>query len=333
MNYLELPKIDLHCHLDGSLRPQTVIDLAKECDIEIPSSNVDEIKDMMVAPASCPNLQEYLARFSLPVKVMQTEMSLERISFELFEDAARENVKYLEVRFAPQLHTQDGLNYQQIIESVVRGMKKAEDKYDIKGNYILSAVRFLPSDTINDVIDAGIPFIGHGVAAFDLAGNEDDGFCEKYVSHAQYAKEKGYRITIHAGEQGCGQNVLDAIELLGAERIGHGVAIQSHDSAYDRVREDLVGLETCPSSNVQTKAVDELREHPLIDFYQDNLAITINTDNRTVSNTTMTKEVEKVMEMFKLSMDDYKTIYRSSVEQSFASDEVKQHLLTFIESA
>ena len=100
-----------------------------------------------------------------------------------------------------------------------------------------------------------------------------------------------------------------------------------------RVREDLVGLETCPSSNVQTKAVDELREHPLIDFYQDNLAITINTDNRTVSNTTMTKEVEKVMEMFKLSMDDYKTIYRSSVEQSFASDEVKQHLLTFVESA
>tara|TARA_Y100001956_G_scaffold81078_1_gene97702 strand:- start:1584 stop:2576 length:993 start_codon:yes stop_codon:yes gene_type:complete len=330
MNYFDLPKIDLHCHLDGSLRPQTVIDLAAEQKIELPSQDPEVIKEMMVAPETCPNLQEYLDRFALPIQVMQTRESLERISFELFEDAAKENVKYLEVRFGPQLHTQQGLTYSDIIDSVVKGMKRAEAQYDIKGNYILSLVKLLPIDSVNDIIDAGVPFVGNGVVAFDLAGAELDNFAHDYVEYTQYAREKGYRITIHAGEQGCGQNVYDAIELLGAERIGHGVAIKDHAEAYQRVKEDVVGLEACPSSNVQTKAIPELKAHPLNDFYKDGLAVTINTDNRTVSNTTMTDEVRKVMDQFELSAEDYKHIYAASVEQAFASDEVKKHLMQFV---
>lgn len=329
MNYFDLPKIDLHCHLDGSLRPQTVIDLAAEQNIELPSNSADVIKEMMIAPETCPNLQEYLDRFELPIKVMQTAEGIERISFELFEDAAKENVKYLEVRFAPHLHIQQGLSHEQIIESAVKGMKRAEALYDIKGNYILSAVKFLPSDTIPPMLDAGEKFLGNGVVAFDLAGSELDNFAHDYVTYAQYARDKGYRITIHAGEQGCGQNVYDAIELLGAERIGHGVAIKDHAEAYQRVKQDVVGLEACPSSNVQTKAIPELKQHPLKEFHKDGLAVTINTDNRTVSNTTMTQEVEKVMELFDLDAEDYKQIYTASVEQSFASDEVKQHLLQY----
>lgn len=330
MNYFDLPKIDLHCHLDGSLRPQTVIDLAAEQNIELPSTDADVIKEMMIAPETCPNLQEYLDRFELPIKVMQTAEGIERISFELFEDAAKENVKYLEVRFAPHLHIQQGLSHEQIIESAVKGMKRAEALYDIKGNYILSAVKFLPSDTIPPVLDAGEKFLGNGVVAFDLAGSELDNFAHDYVKYTQYARDKGYRITIHAGEQGCGQNVYDAIELLGAERIGHGVAIKDHAEAYQRVKQDVVGLEACPSSNVQTKAIPELKLHPLKDFHKDGLPVTINTDNRTVSNTTMTQEVEKVMELFELTAEDYAQIYRASVEQCFASDEVKQKLMQYI---
>ncbi|MGD8120908.1 adenosine deaminase [Vibrio sp. Hep-1b-8] len=330
MNYFDLPKIDLHCHLDGSLRPQTVIDLAAEQNIELPSTDADVIKEMMVAPETCPNLQEYLDRFALPIKVMQTAEGIERISFELFEDAAKENVKYLEVRFAPHLHIQNGLSHEQIIESAVKGMKRAEALYDIKGNYILSAVKFLPSDTIPPVLDAGEKFLGDGVVAFDLAGSELDNFAHDYVTYTQYARDKGYRITIHAGEQGCGQNVYDAIELLGAERIGHGVAIKDHAQAYQRVKQDAVGLEACPSSNVQTKAISELKLHPLKDFHKDGLPVTINTDNRTVSNTTMTQEVEKVMELFELTAEDYAQIYRASVEQCFASEEVKQKLMQYI---
>ncbi|NOH78238.1 adenosine deaminase [Vibrio sp. RE86] len=329
MNYFDLPKIDLHCHLDGSLRPQTVLDLAAENNIDLPSQNAEDIKTMMIAPETCPNLQEYLDRFALPIKVMQTAEAIERISFELFEDAAKENVKYLEVRFGPQLHTQQGLTYAEIIGSVVKGMKRAEAQYDIKGNYILSLVKLLPIDSVNDIIDAGAPFLGNGVVAFDLAGAELDNFASEYAEYTQYARDKGYRITIHAGEQGCGQNVYDAIELLGAERIGHGVAIKDHAEAYQRVKEDVVGLEACPSSNVQTKAIPELKQHPLKDFYNDGLAVTINTDNRTVSNTTMTDEVQKVMEQFELSAEDYKHIYIASVEQSFATDEVKKHLMQY----
>lgn len=329
MNYSSLPKIDLHCHLDGSVRPQTIIDLANEQNISIPSQDIDQITSLMIAPETCQNLEEYLMRFDLPLSVMQTQAAIERISFELFEDAAKENVKYFEVRFGPQLHQLQGLSFDQIIGSVVKGMQRAEAMYDIKGNYILSILRTFPKDNIRDVIDAGAPYLNKGVVAFDLAGAELAGFCSEFIPYVEYAIERGYRITIHAGEQGVGQNVFDAISMLKAERVGHGIHISGHQGAYDLVKQHNIGLETCPSSNIQTKAVGKLSEHPLKAFYEDALPITINTDNRTVSNTTMTDEVRKVMQEFNLSRADYFNIYKISVEQAFASDEVKQHLMSF----
>lgn len=331
MDYFNLPKIDLHCHLDGSVRPQTIIELARQQNITLPSEDIDEINTLMIAPETCLNLDEYLLRFELPLSVMQTAEALERISFELFEDAAKENVKYLEVRFGPLLHLEKGLSLDQIITSVVQGMKRAEKLYDIKGNYILSLLRHMPKESIKGVIDAGAKYLNNGVAAFDLAGGEPSGFCHEFVPYAQYAAEKGYRITIHAGEQGDGQNVYDAIYLLGAERIGHGIYIKGHAEAYKLVKDKTVALETCPSSNVQTKAVDKLSSHPIKEFYQDGIAVTINTDNRTVSNTTMSDEVRKVMEEFKLSRKDYFNIYKISVVHSFASESVKQQLLQYAE--
>ncbi|MFT5881279.1 MAG: adenosine deaminase [Moritella sp.] len=329
MNYFNLPKIDLHCHLDGSVRPQTIIDLARQQNLTLPSENMDEIKSLMIAPESCPNLDEYLKRFELPLSVMQTAEAIERISFEVFEDAAKENVKYLEVRFGPLLHLQQSLTLDQVIGSAVKGMKEAEKQYDIKGNYILSLLRHMPKDTIKGVVDAGATYLNNGVVAFDLAGGELSGFCHEFVPYAQYAIEKGYRVTIHAGEQGDGQNVYDAVSLLGAERIGHGIHITGHAEAYELVKHADVALETCPSSNIQTKAVNDLSSHPIKAFYQDNVPITINTDNRTVSNTTMTDEVRKVMEEFNLSREDYFNIYKVSVEHAFASESVKQHLLKY----
>ncbi|WP_281561634.1 adenosine deaminase [Thalassomonas sp. RHCl1] len=329
MNYFNVPKIDLHCHLDGSVRPQTIIELARLQGLSLPSEDIDEIKALMVAPETCPNLDEYLSRFELPLSVMQTQEAIERISYEVFEDAAKENVKYLEVRFGPQLHQQQGLTFKQIIDSAVKGMRKAEKLYDIHGNYILSILRTFAKDKINDIIDAGAKHLNDGVVAFDLAGSELPGFCHEFIPYAQYAIEKGYRVTIHAGEQGSGQNVHDAVSLLGAERIGHGIHIKGHQQAYDLVKNQAIALETCPSSNVQTKAVDALSDHPVKAFHKDGVLITINTDNRTVSNTTMTDEVRKVVEEFNLSQQEYFDIYKVSVEHSFASEAVKQHLLSF----
>ncbi|SDJ43492.1 adenosine deaminase [Ferrimonas sediminum] len=330
MNHFNLPKIDLHCHLDGSVRPRTIIELAHQQEVSLPSDNVDDIRALMVAPPTCPNLDEYLKRFELPLSVMQTEAAIKRISFELFEDAALENVKYLEVRFGPLLHLQQGLTLDQVIGSAVAGMKEAEQQYDIRGNYILSILRTMPKDRIDEVIDAGARYLNQGVVAFDLAGSELPGFSQEFIAYADYARQLGYRVTIHAGEQGSGQNVFDAVSLLGAERIGHGIHIKGHPQAYQLVKAQSVALETCPSSNIQTKAVDDLASHPVKAFHKDGVLITINTDNRTVSDTTMTDEVRKVMEEFNLSEDEYFEIYRVSVDNAFASDEVKAHLLKYL---
>jgi adenosine deaminase len=269
INYFNLPKIDLHCHLDGSVRPQTIIDIAEQQGLPLPSDDIEQIKSLMIAPETCQNLDEYLMRFELPLSVMQTQANIERISYEVFVDAAQENVKYLELRFAPLLHLRDGLSLDDVIASAIKGMNKAEKLFDINGNFILSVIRNMPKDRINELIDVGAKFLHKGVIAFDLACSEAPGFCEEFVPHAQYAVETGDQITIHAGEQGDGQNVHDAVALLGAKRIGHGIGINGHTKAYDLVKSAAVVLENCPSSNVQTKAVKDLRHHPINAYYKD----------------------------------------------------------------
>lgn len=326
MNLISLPKIELHCHLDGSVRPETIIDIAQKDRINIPSYNIQDIKRMVTAPLDCESLDEYLKRFQLPILVMQTKENLRRIAYELLEDSAKENVKYIEVRFAPLLHCEKGLNIEEIIESVLNGIEDAEKKYDIKGNLILSCLKTMPVDTVFDVVEGGKKFLGKGVAAIDLAGSENEGFSKEFIEPIALAKKYGYRITIHAGETGIGKNVLEAIELLHAERIGHGIFIKDCAEAYKAVKEKEITLEMCPTSNVQTKAVQSFNTHPIYDFYKDGIKVTVNTDNRTVSNTTMTNEFNILLDEFHITYEDYKQIYYNSVNASFADLETKEKL-------
>jgi len=330
MNDSTMPKIELHCHLDGSVRPETIIDIAKREGIHIPSFDIEEMKEELIAPLDCESLDEYLEKFSIPNAVMQSKENLKRITFELYEDAAKENVKYMEVRFAPLLHTQKGLSVKEIIGSVIEGMKEAEEKFDIKGNIILSCMRTMSAERAFEVVEQGKNFLGKGVVAIDLCASEEEGFCGKFIEPIALAREYGYRVTIHAGETGVGKNVLEAVEWLGAERIGHGVYITDCPEAYQVVKEKQIVLEICPTSNVQTKAVNQFRDHPLYDFHKDGIKITINTDNRTVSDTTMTKECELVWNEFAMSDEDYREIDMNSVEAAFASDEVKEGLKKYL---
>ncbi|MEH7086031.1 adenosine deaminase [Neobacillus drentensis] len=330
MNFVTLPKIELHCHLDGSLRPETIIDIAKREGISLPSLDRDELQRELIAPLECESLDEYLEKFSIPNLVMQSEENLRRITFELFEDAARENVKYMEVRFAPLLHTAGGLDVEEIIQSVITGMKDAEKQFEIKGNLILSCMRTMPASRAFEVVEKGKKFLGEGVVAIDLCASEEEGFSEKFVEPIALAREYGYRVTIHAGETGVGKNVLEAVKLLGAERIGHGVFIKNCDEAYNIVKEKRIVLEMCPTSNVQTKAVNQFSEHPIYQFHKDGIQVTVNTDNRTVSNTTMANECDIVFKEFNISEDDYKQIYLTSVEASFANAETKEKLKKYI---
>lgn len=329
MDYKALPKIDLHCHLDGSVRPETLFELAKERNI--PVTDLETLRASLIAPEDCPSLDEYLKRFDMAKAVMQDQESIERITYELFEDAANENVKYMEVRFGPLLHLDKELTLDQIIQSVIKGMNRAESSLDIHGGIILSVLRTMPKDRIEELLMVGANYLEQGVVGFDLASSEIENFCYDFKTYVDKAKALGYHITVHAGETGIGQNVYDAVELLGAERIGHGIHIASHQSAYDIVKDRRVVLETCPSSNVQTKAVSSMREHPFDDFYQDALKVSINTDNRTVSNTTMTREIQRVVETFNYDMEDYKVIYKNSVYRAFTTNEIKAKLLSYIE--
>lgn len=330
MNIINLPKIELHCHLDGSVRPETIIDIAKEENIGIPSKDKNIIKGLMIAPWECDSLCEYLERFDLPISIMQSKKSLERIAFELLEDASKENVKYIEVRFAPVLHTKKGLTIEEVIESVVKGIKMAEVKFDIKGNVILSCMRNMSSDVAKEVIEKGRKFLQKGVVAVDLCANEDDGFCEKFIEPIKIARDYGYKVTIHAGETGIGENVFKAIELLKAERIGHGVFIKDSSKAYELVKDKNITLEICVVSNIQTKAIKNFKDHPIHKFYKDGIKVTINTDNRTVSNTNLTNEIDILVKEFDMNYEDYKNIYLNSVNAAFTDEETKEKLKSYI---
>ncbi|MBY1328669.1 adenosine deaminase [Clostridioides difficile] len=325
-----LPKIDLHCHLDGSVRVETMLDIAIKEKIDLPSNNMDEIKKLAKVSFNCTSLDEYLEKFDLPLKVMQSKENLKRITFELLEDASRENVKYIEIRFAPLLHTQKGMSVKNIIEGIIEGIREAESIYDIKGNLILGCMRTMTSKEALLVIEEGKSFVNKGVVAVDLCGPEKEGFCKEYKDVFKLAREYGYKVTIHAGEAASGENVLDAINILKAGRIGHGGKIKDHKKAYNLVKDKKILLELCPTSNVQTKTVDSYEAHPFYTFYKDNLHVSINTDNRTVSDINLSSELNVIFDTFKLGLEDYKIIYRNAVEASFADKETKEYLNSLI---
>lgn len=325
----KLPKIDLHCHLDGSVRVDTMIDIASKENIEIPSFAKDKVKELVQVPNNCTSLDEYLKRFEIPNEVMQSSYSLERIAFELLEDAAKENIKYIEIRFAPQLHTKKGLSIDNIIESVLNGIKRAENIYDIKGNLILSCMRIMSEEDGIEVVNEGLKFLNKGVVAIDLCGPEKEGFANEFRKITDLAREYGYNITIHAGEGASAQNVIDSINILGAKRIGHGVRIKDMKEAYDLVKEKGIVLEMCPTSNIQTKAIENIEKYPFYNFFKDDIKATINTDNRTVSDIDLSNEIDLIFNNIEVK-EKYKDIYLYTVDATFADEKTKQWLKSLI---
>ena len=326
----KLPKIELHCHLDGSVRVNTIIDIAKKENIKLDSYKKCDIEKIVQVPSDCTSLNEYLKRFDLPNKVMQNSKNLKRITFELLEDAYNENVKYIEIRFAPMLHLNGGLSVKEVIQSVIDGINEAEKIYDIKGNIILSCMKNMSEEDAILVIEEGKEFLNKGVVAIDLAGPEEEGFARTYERAMKLARGYGYNITIHAGEAASGQNVIDCINILKAQRIGHGVRIKDMKDAYDLVKNTGVTLEMCPTSNIQTKAIEDFKKYPLYDFYKDGINLSINTDNRTVSNIDLTNEIKIISNEFNMSKEEYKDIYLNSVNASFADEATKKWLRSLI---
>jgi adenosine deaminase len=326
-----LPKIELHCHLDGSIRPETLRKIAAQQGIALPADNA-QLKELLVAPEDCRNLNDYLERFDLVLACLQTEDALKAAAMDVISQAAAENIRYIEVRFAPSLHTRQGLSLPKIITAVLAGLNQGEQQYGVKSNALLCGMRHEEIHEIEQIVQLADTFKEAGVAGFDLAGNEADFPPDTFEETLGLVKQLNLPLTLHAGECGCGKNVADAV-MLGATRIGHGIALKDTPEHFALIKEKDVLLEICPTSNFQTKTVTTLADYPFRLFQEAGLKVCINTDNRTVSNTTLTDEFMKLHEWYGITYADMEQLLHNAVNGAFISEKEKQGLHQLLEEA
>lgn len=318
-----LPKAELHCHLDGSLRPETVRCFLAGLGTQIPEK---ELRKALRVPPDCTRLADYLKCFDIPLRCLQNERSLRQAAFDLLETASQENVRYLEVRFAPSMHKSNGLTHAQIIESVLEGLRDGQKAFSIHAGLIVCAMRHLSVEENTAMLRDARAYLGQGVCALDLAGDEASFPPREQGALFALAQKLEMPFTIHAGECGSLENVREAIEL-GARRIGHGIALMRDEALISLCEKKHIGIEMCPTSNFQTRAVDAWASYPLKGFLEKGLPVTVSTDNRTVSGTSLTEELEKAAEGLALEDEQLILLQRNAVETAFADDHVKHMLL------
>lgn len=321
----QIPKIDLHCHLDGSMSPELVQRLMAGRGEKY---TIEELKQCLEAPMDCPSLAEYLKRFDLPLRCLQTSQELFAAAYELAKNAAKEHVKYIEVRFAPSFSTQEGLKVREIIESVEEGLKSAGKETGIRTGILVCGMRNLSMETNLSMLKEARELFGAGVVGCDLAGDEKAYPTSEYREFFEEAKRLNMPFTIHSGECGSIENVKEAIQL-GAKRLGHGIAMAKDMESIRWCSKHRIGVELCPTSNLQTKAVQSMQEYPFRTFFDNGVPVSVNTDNRTVSAASSTGELRLLSNTYGLTAEDMKRIYQDSVEMSFADEENKHALLAY----
>ncbi|MGA9800709.1 MAG: adenosine deaminase [Terriglobales bacterium] len=322
-----LPKVLLHEHLDGVLRPQTVIDLAKETKYtDLPTSDPVALAEWFHQGANKGSLAKYLEGFAHTIAVMQTEEALERVAYEQAEDLSRDGVIYFETRFAPVFHTRKGLTHQQVVAAVLKGMERGRKDFGTASGLIICAMRNM--DVSLEMAELAVDFRERGVVGFDLAGEEGGYPPKKHVDAFHYIQRQNFNITIHAGEGYGKESIWQAIQYCGAHRIGHGTRLIDDIAVADGkvvklgdlaqyVLDKRIPLEICLISNVHTGATPSLAEHPFRILYQEKFRVTLNTDNRLMSDTTMTKEFEAAADTFGLSLDDFEKITINAMKSAF----------------
>ena len=316
-------KIELHCHLDGSLNIDSVQEMLEEQGIIYER---EELREKLEVVPECTSLTEYLEKFELPLRCLQTKEGLRRAAYELVRDVSKDDVRYIEVRFAPMLSTENGLSCREVIASVVEGLKAGEQEYGVFASAIICAMRHHSLEQNMQMLTEAREFFGKGVCALDLAGDESSFPTSLFRELFVRAKNWGIPFTIHSGECGSVDNIREAIEL-GAKRLGHGIALEKSPELRKLCKEKGIGIEMCPTSNLQTKAVSSLEKYPLEQFLNEGLLVSIHTDNRTVSGTTMEKEEKLVKEGLQISEEMLLQCTRNAIQTAFASDEIKEELM------
>ena len=327
-----LPKTDLHCHLDGSMRLSTILSLAEEQGVKLPADTEDGLAKAIHKGELCGSLEDYLTAFDVTLSVLQTEASLFRAAYELAVDCAAENVRYLEVRYAPVLHQKQGLKLTTVVDAVLEGLRVAKRETGIKCGVILCGIRHINPQNSIRLAELCVAYKNRGVIGFDLAGAEDDFPAKDHKDAFQLILKNNVNCTAHAGEAYGPESISQAIHFLGAHRIGHGTRLREDGDLLNYVNDHRIPLEVCLSSNVQTGAVDALTSHPLKFYFDYGLRVTINTDNRLITDTTLTKELWLAHKELGLSLEDLTTILVSGFKSAFLPFREKQDMLRAVNS-
>jgi adenosine deaminase len=322
-----LPKTDLHVHLDGSLRPSTLLDLAEQKKVALPFRTPRDLSRAFSRLASGVSLPEYLKAFDWTLSVLQDKASLERVAFELAEDAHAESVRYMEVRYCPALHTRKRLSMEETVEAVRTGLRRAERAYGIRTGTIVCGIRHLSPRLSVRLADLAAAYYGKGVVGFDLAGAERDYPAKAHRRAFDRVRKHHVNITVHAGEAFGAASIDQALRYCGAHRIGHGTRLREDPAVLAYVRDHRIPLEMCLVSNVQTGAVRSMSAHPFRRYLQAGLRVTVNTDNRLVSSTTMTEELERAVTAFRLGPADIRYVLLNGFKSAFLPYEEKGALL------
>jgi adenosine deaminase len=312
----QLPKAELHCHLDGSVRPSTLVDLAREHRVTLPRQTVQEVAEFMRVD-DAQSLEDYLRRFDVTISVMQSEEALERIAYELAEDAADDGVRYIEVRNAPILNVVQGLTLVQAVEAPLRGLRKAENDFGITARFIICGLRQFPPESSLEMAKLAVEFKNEGVVAFDLAGGEKGNSAARHAEAFRYAREHNLGVTVHAGEGDGPESVREAIHACGANRIGHGTRLIEDPDLTQYVNDRRIALEVCLTSNVQTRVAESYASHPFREYFDRGLNVTLNTDNRLMSATTLTDEYVYAAEHLGFTLEELAGVALNGFESAF----------------
>jgi adenosine deaminase len=311
-----IPKAELHCHLDGSVRPATLLELARDQHKTMPRDDADALRAFMKVD-DARDLEEYLERFAITLSVMQQDEAMERIAYELAEDCAREGVRYLETRYAPILNVREGLNLERAIAAPLRGLARAERDFGITSRVIVCAIRNMPPTASLEAAWVAVDFMNDGVVGFDLAGGERGNPAALHARAFDHCAEHGLACTCHAGEGDGASSIAAAMHVCHAHRIGHGTRLIEDPALMAEAKAAGVAIECCLTSNVQTRATAGYDTHPLRQYFDAGLQVSINTDNRLMSGTDLVTEYGLAAKHLDFTFEELMRLARQGFTNAF----------------
>lgn len=326
MDYSDLPKIELHLHLDCSLSYEVV----QKLDQPITEK---EYKNTFIAPDKCKSLADYISRSQRPIELMQTHEALELVVEDLFRQLKADNVIYAEMRFAPLEHTRIDLSPEEVVETVNRATAMEVNKTGIEAGIILCTLRHYSEQQSMNTAKLAEQFKDTRVVGFDIAGDEAGYPIDNHISAFQYANEHNINCTAHAGEARGAESVWDTLNEFEPSRIGHGVRSIEDPELMEFLKEKNIHLEVCPTSNIQTDVFEEITDHPVDRLFRSKISLSINTDGRTVSDVTLGDEYQTLERVFDWNQDQLKQCNLEAIKHAFTSDVIKDRLRRQIEKA